>query len=112
MSRYTELMKLQTKYSMRMNYLKNKIFGEVTRPTNSKSMKVVKLMSEQPIQKNPEKTDAYYPRYEQLNVLMDHLRNYGLFRDEHKDFQEEMRRLRALRGKRIWGTEKKTKKKE
>lgn len=41
MSRYRELMKLPTKYSMRMNFLKNKIFGEVTRPTNSKSMKVI-----------------------------------------------------------------------
>ncbi len=27
------------------------------------------------------------------------LRDYGLFRDEHKDFKEEMERLRALRGK-------------
>lgn len=72
-------------------------------------MQVVKLLKEHPIQKNPEKTDAYYPRYEQLNVLMDHLRNYGLYRDEHKDFQDEMRRLRELRGKRIWGKEKKKK---
>lgn len=66
-------------------------------------------MSERPIQKNPEKTDAYYPRYVQLNTLMYHLRNYGLYRDEHKDFQEEMQRLRELRGKRIWGKEKKKK---
>ncbi|XP_014287252.1 small ribosomal subunit protein mS33 [Halyomorpha halys] len=112
MSRYTELIKLQTKYSMRMNFLKNRIFGDVTRPTNSKSMKVVKLMSERPIQKNPEKTDAYYPRYEQLNLLMHHLRNYGLYRDEHRDFQEEMQRLRELRGKRTWKREKKEKKEE
>lgn len=27
------------------------------------------------------------------------LRDYGLYRDEHADFTEEMRRLRALRGK-------------
>jgi small subunit ribosomal protein S33 len=30
---------------------------------------------------------------------MKQLRNYGLFRDEHQDFKEEMKRLRALRGK-------------
>ena len=27
------------------------------------------------------------------------LRDYGLYRDEHKDFCEEMQRLRVLRGK-------------
>ena len=30
---------------------------------------------------------------------MRNLRDYGLFRDEHKDFKDEMDRLRELRGK-------------
>ena len=30
---------------------------------------------------------------------MRNLRDYGLYRDEHKDFCDEMDRLRALRGK-------------
>ena len=42
---------------------------------------------------------AYYPAVEETNELMRVLRDYGLFRDEHKDFCEEMQRLRVLRGK-------------
>lgn len=41
----------------------------------------------------------YYPRHEETYWLMRHLRDYGLFRDEHQDFNDEMKRLRALRGK-------------
>ena len=41
----------------------------------------------------------YYPAVEETNELMRVLRDYGLFRDEHKDFCEEMQRLRVLRGK-------------
>lgn len=67
-------------------------------------------MSEMPVHKNPEKTVDYYPRHVETNLLISHLRDYGLFRDEHKDFQDEMRRLRELRGKRIWGREKKPRK--
>ena len=36
---------------------------------------------------------------EETNELMRVLRDYGLYRDEHKDFCEEMQRLRVLRGK-------------
>lgn len=39
-SKYTELVKLGTQYARRMNYLSNRIFGEVARNTNNKSMKV------------------------------------------------------------------------
>jgi len=38
--KYTELIKLGTQYARRMNYLSNRIFGEVARTTNEKSMKV------------------------------------------------------------------------
>lgn len=41
----------------------------------------------------------YYPRYKETYYLMVHLRELGLFRDEHEDFKEEMKRLRKLRGK-------------
>ena len=41
----------------------------------------------------------YYPGLEETNELMRLLRHYGLYRDEHLDFCEEMQRLRALRGK-------------
>ena len=42
---------------------------------------------------------VYYPAHEETAELMRHLRDYGLYRDEHKDFCDEMERLRELRGK-------------
>ncbi|XP_012221276.1 small ribosomal subunit protein mS33 [Linepithema humile] len=101
MSKYVNLMNIGTNYAIRMNRLSNRIFGEVVRSTNNKSMKIMKLFSERPVNKRPEIVQ-YYPRYEQTDKLMTYLRDYGLFRDEHKDFKEEYTRLRALRGKTRW----------
>ncbi|XP_011699783.1 PREDICTED: 28S ribosomal protein S33, mitochondrial [Wasmannia auropunctata] len=101
MSKYVNLANVGTNYAVRMNRLSNRIFGEVVRPTNQKSMKVVKLFSEKPVNKRPEVVE-YYPRFKETELLMKHLRDYGLFRDEHKDFQEEYQRLRELRGKTKW----------
>ncbi|KAG7209862.1 hypothetical protein KM043_011464 [Ampulex compressa] len=84
-----------------MNRLSNRIFGEVTRPTNTKSMKVVQLFSEKPVQKRSEIVE-YYPRHKEMDLLMKNLRLYGLYRDEHQDFKEEYERLNALRGKTKW----------
>lgn len=94
---YSELPKT-TEYARRMLRLSNRIFGEVSRPTNSKSMKVVQLFSEKPIDQRKE-IHGYYPRHVETGKLMMMLRHYGLFRDEHQDFKEEMDRMRALRGK-------------
>ncbi|XP_014679617.1 PREDICTED: 28S ribosomal protein S33, mitochondrial-like [Priapulus caudatus] len=85
-------------YAKRMARLSARIFGEVTRPTNSKSMKVVTLFSEKPMQKREEVVD-YYPNLPVIDRLMRQLRQLGLYRDEHLDFKEEMHRLRKLRGK-------------
>ena len=101
MSKYVDLAKVTSNYAKRMNRLSNRIFGEVIRSTNSKSMKVVKLLSEKPIDKRPEIVE-YYPRLRQSHLLMKNLRWYGLFRDEHQDFKEEFQRLRELRGKPVW----------
>jgi small subunit ribosomal protein S33 len=98
MSKYLQLASVGTNYAFRMNRLSKRIFGEVVRSTNSKSMKVVKLFSEKPIYQRPEMVE-YYPRHVETHKLMMKLRSYGLFRDEHQDFKEEMTRLRALRGK-------------
>lgn len=97
-ARYCDLVKQSTEYARRMTRLSNRIFGEVVRPTNSKSMKVVKLFSAKPVDKRPE-IHSYYPRHPETGKLMMMLRHYGLFRDEHADFVEEMERMRALRGK-------------
>jgi len=42
---------------------------------------------------------SYYPAVEETDELMRNLRDYGLYRDEHKDFCDEMHRLRELRGR-------------
>lgn len=97
-AKYAELTKLSTNYARRMNRLSNRIFGEVVRPTNQKSMRVVRLFSEQPINQRRDIKD-YYPRHVETGILMQKLRDYGLFRDEHLDFAEEMERMRVLRGK-------------
>lgn len=85
-------------YAIRMARLSSRIFGEVARPTDSRSMKVVKLFSEQPLAKRKEVYD-WYPQHNVYFALMRKLRFFGLYRDEHEDFKEEMRRLRKLRGK-------------
>ncbi|XP_043374627.1 28S ribosomal protein S33, mitochondrial isoform X2 [Dermochelys coriacea] len=85
-------------YALRMARLSARIFGEVVRPTDNKSMKVVKLFSEQPLAKRKEVYD-WYPPHNTYFALMKKLRFFGLYRDEHEDFKEEMRRLKKLRGK-------------
>ncbi|KAM9309368.1 small ribosomal subunit protein mS33 isoform 1-T2 [Pholidichthys leucotaenia] len=90
-------------YALRMARLSSQIFGEVVHPTNSKSMKVVQLFQEPPMAKKKEVYD-WYPQHRIYYALTQKLRFMGLFRDEHEDFKEEMRRLRKLRGK---GTPKK-----
>ncbi|XP_037089952.1 28S ribosomal protein S33, mitochondrial-like isoform X2 [Pollicipes pollicipes] len=95
---YAKLTKNATEYARRMNRLSCRIFGEVARPTTQTSMRVVKLLSERPKYKDPEYVD-YYPRFKETYYLMIRLRALGLYRDEHQDFNDEMKRLRKLRGK-------------
>lgn len=97
-AKYANLIKLPTEYARRMDRLSKRIFGEVARPTNKKSMKVVKLFSAEPIDQRKD-IHAYYPRHIETGKLMMKLRHYGLYRDEHADFKDEMDRMRALRGK-------------
>ncbi|XP_055855268.1 28S ribosomal protein S33, mitochondrial [Episyrphus balteatus] len=98
MSKYADLIKLGTQYARRMDFLSNRIFGEVARTTNDKSMKVVRMYSEEPIHMR-DYVKNWYPRHVETHLLMKQLRWYGLFRDEHQDFKQEMKRLRRLRGK-------------
>ncbi|GAB5568843.1 28S ribosomal protein S33 [Prionailurus iriomotensis] len=87
-----------SEYALRMSRLSARLFGEVARPTDSKSMKVVKLFSEQPLAKRKETYD-WYPNHNTYFALMGTLRFLGLYRDEHQDFKEEQMRLKKLRGK-------------
>ena len=66
-------------YAKRMARLSARIFGEVSRPTSERSMKVVKLYEAKPLQLNGE-IARYYPRHIELTSLMKRLRFLGLFR--------------------------------
>ncbi|XP_023808296.1 28S ribosomal protein S33, mitochondrial isoform X2 [Oryzias latipes] len=90
-------------YALRMARLSSRIFGEVAHPTDSRSLKVVQMFQEPPLAKRKEVYD-WYPQHKIYYAMTQKLRYMGLFRDEHEDFKEEMRRLRKLRGK---GTPKK-----
>jgi len=87
-------------YAIRMARLSARIFREV--PPHLKSAandpKVVRIFSEKPINKRPEIVE-YYPRHVELSKMTYYLRQMGLYRDEHADFKEEMKRQRELRGK-------------
>lgn len=96
--KYARLTTNTSTYARRMNRLSNHIFGEVVRPTATPSLRVVKMFSIKPLDLRPDIVD-HYPRHEETYDLMMLLRKYGLYRDEHQDFKEEMVRLRALRGK-------------
>lgn len=98
MNKYLDLIKKTTTYATKMNRLSRQIFGEVVRDTNESSMQVVKRLSEKPFYTQDEVVN-YYPRHKETHQLMMKLRSYGLYRDEHEDFKEEMRRVRKLRGK-------------
>ncbi|VDL85904.1 unnamed protein product [Schistocephalus solidus] len=92
-------------YTKRMALLANRIFVDYGRPLDSKSAKVIKVMSEQP---EAIKIKDWYPPLEEYSNILATLRRLGLFRDEHADFRDEMDRLRALRGKprKTWGKKK------
>ncbi|KPP67446.1 28S ribosomal protein S33, mitochondrial-like [Scleropages formosus] len=85
-------------YAVRMARLSARIFGDVVRPTDTRSMKVVQLFQEPPLAKKKGVYD-WYPDHNTYHGLTRKLRFLGLFRDEHEDFKEEMRRLKKLRGK-------------
>ncbi|XP_003420259.1 small ribosomal subunit protein mS33 [Loxodonta africana] len=87
-----------SEYAMRMSRLSARLFGEVARPTDSKSMRVVQLFSEQPLARRKETYD-WYPNHNTYFALMGILRHLGLYRDEHQDFKEEQLRVKKLRGK-------------
>uniref|UniRef100_A0A0C9SBY3 Small ribosomal subunit protein mS33 n=1 Tax=Amblyomma americanum TaxID=6943 RepID=A0A0C9SBY3_AMBAM len=79
-------MSLISNYAKRMALLSARIFGEVSRPTNKKSMRVVQLFSDLPHDLNPEVV-AWYPPHHQLTTLMFRLRMHGLYRGRASGLQ-------------------------
>lgn len=66
-------------YAVRMARLSAQIFGEVVRPTDSRSMKVVQLFQEPPMAKRKEVYD-WYPQHKIYYAMTQKLRFLGLFR--------------------------------
>jgi len=95
---YARTLKSKSEYATKMNRLSNQIFGEIKRPTSFDSMRIVKRLSREPYE-TMEVHNTYYPAVEETTELMHLLREYGLYRNEHEDFKEEMARQRQLRGK-------------
>ncbi len=91
--------KSTSEYNAKMKYLSASIFGDYKKPIeHHKDKKLVRTLSGRPLSDRPEIVH-YYPPHEEVASLMRKLRSYGLFRDEHQDFVDEMERLRKLRGK-------------
>ncbi|TRY63340.1 hypothetical protein TCAL_01851 [Tigriopus californicus] len=89
---------LHPDYLRRVKFLRDSIFGQVRRPTSKNSLRVVNMLARRPMQDRPELV-RYYPAHDETQKLMTQLRDYGLFRNQHEDFKDEMERLRLLRGK-------------
>ncbi|KAI1301365.1 28S ribosomal protein S33, mitochondrial [Halotydeus destructor] len=111
--------KIPSNYSQKMKRLSCKIFGEYYTPPapaeyvymadtsvlarfnghHYQNEQQTKRQSALPFDLNPDKNPNYYPAHPQIRSLVHTLRLHGLFRDEHMDFVDEMKRLRVLRGK-------------
>uniref|UniRef100_A0A8C8ZLC3 Small ribosomal subunit protein mS33 n=1 Tax=Prolemur simus TaxID=1328070 RepID=A0A8C8ZLC3_PROSS len=87
-----------SEYALHVSPLSSRLFGEVARLTDSKSKKVLKLFSEQPLAKR-KKTYNWYPNHSTYLAPIGTLRFLGLSRDEHQDFRDEQMHLKKLHGK-------------
>lgn len=109
-----------SKYSQRMRKLSCKIFndfyipeltkkdldyGHYAHPVNSWAVKwyndyrAHQRNQEKPFDLNSDSNYKYYPPHPQIRSLTHTLREYGLFRDEHRDFNEEMKAIAISKGK-------------
>ncbi|KJH51848.1 hypothetical protein DICVIV_01927 [Dictyocaulus viviparus] len=90
---------VSTPYGKRIDRLSRRIFGEVTRATDDKSMKVVRIMSAEPYETKEQLSVKYYPNLPMFHYLTKMLRFHGLFFDEHVIFRQVQDELKILRGK-------------
>ena len=109
-----------SKYQQRMRKLSCKIFNDFYIPELPKKefdysishppvqqwivkwhndMRAFERNQEQPFDLNTQKNQKYYPAHPQIRALTHVLREYGLFRDEHRDFNEAMKEVALARGK-------------
>ncbi|CAJ0572151.1 unnamed protein product, partial [Mesorhabditis spiculigera] len=88
-----------TAYGKRMDRLSNRIFGEVVTTTDSKSMKVIRVMSAEPIEQKDQLKPEYYPNLPMFHYLTKMLRFHGLYFDDHVVWRQVQDELKVLRGK-------------
>lgn len=109
-----------SKYDQKMRALSCKIFNEYYIPELDKKdldygpanysvqmwtkkwfsdFRVVERHQDLPMDLDNDRGTHYYPAHPQIRQLTHVLRNYGLFRDEHRDFNEEMKKKDIARGK-------------
>uniref|UniRef100_A0AC35UDP4 28S ribosomal protein S33, mitochondrial n=1 Tax=Rhabditophanes sp. KR3021 TaxID=114890 RepID=A0AC35UDP4_9BILA len=88
-----------TPYGKRVERLSNRIFGEVTTPTDIKSQKVVRLMAAEPLEQQEQKSIQYYPNLPMFHYLTKMLRFHGLLFDQHVVWRQVQDELKIARGK-------------
>ncbi|EFO28400.1 28S ribosomal protein S33 [Loa loa] len=92
----------KTEYGRHMHDLSRRIFTEPQRTTASKNLKVVRIMSEEPLEQQSFKTIDYYPNQPMFHYLTKMLRFHGLYFDEHVEWREVQNRLKLARGKMLY----------
>lgn len=92
----------QTAYGKRVDRLSNRIFGEVIRPTDERSRKVVRIMSQEPLEQREDKSVNYFPNLPMFHYLTKMLRFHGLFFDDHVVWRQVQNELKILRGKVVY----------
>jgi len=89
---------MASNYAKRMARLSARILGHPVRPVPRESIRVLELFERKPFEHDKLKTHRY-PPMEYISRLTIHLRDIGLFRHEHRDFEEYMESRKAKRGK-------------
>uniref|UniRef100_A0A0K0EZU3 Small ribosomal subunit protein mS33 n=1 Tax=Strongyloides venezuelensis TaxID=75913 RepID=A0A0K0EZU3_STRVS len=97
--RYGDRITNTTPYGKRMERLSNRIFNEVTTPTDDKSMKIVKMLAAEPLEQQDQKSVSYYPNLPMFHYLTKLLYFHGLFKDDHVIWRKLQDEIKINRGK-------------
>lgn len=87
---------MSANYARKMDLLRARIFGKLTRQVTPQSYKVVKHFAKRPL---GGEVNSYYPPLRKFQSLLFRLRYFGFYYDEHLNFREEMAAKRKERGK-------------
>ncbi|CAK5018150.1 unnamed protein product [Meloidogyne enterolobii] len=96
----SRILDVDSKYGKRMQRLSNKIFGEVTRPTDIKSIRVAnEIMKNEPWEQQEVYSPEYYPNLPMFHYLTKMLKLHGVYFDEHVVWREVQNEIRLAKGK-------------